>query len=140
MKTIFMSIKSMLPIAGILFMALGLWSCGGGNQKQAQDQKLKEVKETSALQVEDVIRDVEQRIRFLDGEIEKASGELEQQLEEARGILKEQKESLNQATKSIKDATYEGWSDVLQQVGATLADARKKTNEVSLKVRNLLDE
>ncbi len=139
MKAFLKSLVSVLPIAGIIILTLGFWSCGGGGQNQAQKEKLKEVKQTTSYQIEDVIMDVEKRIRYVDGEIEKASGELKEQLEEAREELKKQKEHLNQAMKTVKDATYEGWSDALREAGAIIADARKKTNEVSLKVRNLLE-
>lgn len=117
-----------------------LWSCGGGAQRQVQEEKLTEAKESVQSDVEEMKSDINERIAYLDEEIEASSGELQEKLQAFRAELKEQQEILDGELERVENASLETWDSLLDQVTATVIEVRKKTGEVSLEVREMLDE
>jgi peptidoglycan hydrolase CwlO-like protein len=115
-------------------------ACGGGNQQKAQNEKLNDVKETTRLQLQQLEKDIEERIDYVDEQIEEASGELEQNLREVRDELKTQQEVVEKEMENVKNATIETWDNVLNNVKTNYQDARTKMNEASKKVREWLED
>lgn len=123
-----------------LFLVMGIaWSCGGG-QKQEQERKLNEVKETTSMQLELLMNDIDKRIGYLDEQIEEATGELKENLKEVRKQLKDQKQMIANEIESVKKATLEGWNNALASATKHYQEARLQTNELSKKVREWLEE
>ncbi len=117
-----------------------LWSCGGGAQQQVQEEKLAEAQESVTADVQEMKRDINERVAYLDEEIEASSGELQEKLQAFRAELEEQQEILDGEIERVENASLETWESVLDQVTAAVIKAREKTNEVSREVREMLDE
>lgn len=139
MKTYSNYIYKSIKLISLFLVMLIAWSCGGG-QQQERDKKLKEVKETTNTQLENLMADIDKRIQYLDEQIEEASGELEENLKEVREELKNQKKMIANEVESVKKATFEGWNEALSHATQKYQEARSKTNEVSKKVREWLEE
>ncbi len=122
----------------MMMVVLFLWSCGDG-QKQAQQAKLKEVQEKTCMQLNELKKDIEKRIAYLDEQIESAKGELQENLKEVRAELKKQEEILEKEMELVRASSVETWDNVLADVKKKYQDVRTKTNEVSKKVRDWLD-
>lgn len=133
--------KKIQAVSFFLLVALILSSCGDGQRqaRRVQEEQLKEAKEDAVVSINQIKRDVEERIEYLDEEIEKASGETKEKLKESRKELKKQSAKLEAELKSIQEATLETWSEAVGKASATIESSRKKTNEISKKVREMLD-
>ncbi|MDR4988425.1 MAG: hypothetical protein RG741_06280 [Bacteroidales bacterium] len=128
----------LLNMVIMMMVVLFLWSCGDG-QKQAQQAKLKEVQESTCMQLNDLKKDIEKRIAYLDTQIETAKGELQENLKEVRAELKMQQEIIEKEMELVRASSLETWDSVLSDVRKKYQDARTKTNEVSKKVREWLE-
>lgn len=131
--------QSSLPI---LFTAmLLLWSCGGGGgaQRQVQEEQLEEVKESVTSDLYELRHDIMERIAYVDHQLEEATGETQEVLEASQQELKEQLADLEQEIKNVREASLETWDSVLQHVTATVTRVQEERNEISLKVRELLE-
>lgn len=114
-------------------------ACGDSGQQQAKE-KLKEVKETTTLQLQELKKDIDQRIEYIDEQIEEASGELEENLKEVRSELKKQQEVIEKEMENVKNASVETWDSVLNNVRTNYQSARTKMNEASKTVREWLED
>ncbi len=140
MKTSFKSIKKSTPLIITMVVLFLMASCGGGSHQKAQKERLKEVKENTSQQLQTLKMDIEQRIDYIDEQIEEASGELEEKLKEVRAELKKQRDIIEKDIEGVKAATLESWDQVLTNVTRHYQEVRSKTNEVSKKVREMLDD
>ncbi len=139
MKTLFNAHRNSTVFLMTLLVMFLVGACADGGQQQAKE-KLKEVKETTTLQLQDLKKDIEQRIEYVDEQIEEASGELEENLKEVRAELKQQQEVVEKEMESVKNATVETWDSVLRNVQGNYKSARTKMNEASKKVREWLED
>lgn len=138
MKTLSKTITGSYPMIAVIFFAIFMWSCGGG-QNKVQNEQLKEAKETTTQNLNKYKNEIEERIDYVEGQIEEASGEMKEELEESRAALKEQQELLEAELENVQDATVDSWNDVVSQASQSLTQARSKMNEVSKNVRELLE-
>ena len=122
----------------VIFFAIFMWSCGGG-QNKVQKEQLKEAKETTIQNLNKYKNDIEERINYVEGQIEEASDDIKDELEESHAALKEQQELLEAELKNVQDASIENWNDIVAQASQSLTQARSKMNEVSKNVRELLE-
>jgi len=137
-KNIFKKSQNLLfaLLAIILFFA-----CNGERRaEQMREEQLENAKEQTELSINEVRNDVKDRIQYLEDEIEQASGELEEKLKQSRKDLKDKLKRLDEELKKVEEATYDEWDKVLARVNEVVTDTRKKSNEVSKNVRELLDE
>lgn len=140
MKSILTIQQKHIPLMGLLFTLLFLWSCGGGAQKQVQAEKLEEAKTSVTSDINDMLTKVEERLDYLDEQIEEKEGETEEQLYKYRLELTAQQELLQEQLEKVSEASLDTWEDVISQVRSAVHEASKKTNEVSLAVREMLEE
>ncbi len=139
MKPLFSSHTSSTVFLITLLVMFLVSACADSGQQQAKE-KLKEVKETTTLQLQQLKKDIEQRIEYIDEQIEEASGELEENLKEVRSELKKQQEVIEKEMESVKNATIETWDSVLSNVRTNYQTARTKMNEASKNVREWLED
>ncbi len=140
MKSLFNSHPKSTVFLFAAFIALLVMACGGGNQQKAQKEKLRDVKETTNMQLQELKKDIEQRIEYVDEQIEVASGELEENLKEVRSELKQQQELIEKEMENVKNATIETWDGVLSNLRTNYQSARTKMNEASKNVREWLED
>lgn len=126
----------------LLLIMMFFVSCGDGERqaRRMQEEQLKEAKKDTEVSIKQIRNDIEERIKYVDEEIEKASGELKEELEKARSELKEQKSKLNEELIKVRQASLETWSDVLAHAREIVRKTQEKRNEISKKVRELLDD
>ena len=147
MKTLFGFIKTTglakkaQGISLLLLLAIIFASCGDGQRqaRKVQEEQLKEAKEDAEVNIRQIKNDLGERIAYLEDEIEEASGDLKEELKEARSELKKQRSKLDKELTKIQEATMETWNDALAEASKTLENTTRKRNEVSKKVRELLD-
>lgn len=140
MKTRLKNQKGTLILASFVMLLFFMAACGGGGQQKAQKERLNEVKESTSQQLQKLKMDIDERIEYIDEQIENASGELEEQLKEVREELKKQKDILEKEMEEVRAASIETWDQVLSSVTKHYQEVRGKTNEVSKKVREMLDD
>ena len=138
MKTLSKTITGSYPLIAVIFFAIFMWSCGG-SQNKAQNEQLKEAKETTIQNLNKYKNEIEDRIKYVEGQIEEASGEMKEKLEESRAALKEQQELLEAELENVQGATVDTWNDVVAQASESLGKARSKMNEISKNVREMLE-
>lgn len=133
--------KKVQTLSFLLLLAVIFSSCGDGQRqaRKVQEEQLKEAKEEAEVSINQIKRDVDERIEYLEGEIEEASGEVEEKLKESRKELKKQSAKLDEELKNIQEATLETWGKARTNASQTIENSRKKTNEISKKVREMLD-
>lgn len=133
--------KKVQTLSFLLLLAVIFSSCGDGQRqaRKVQEEQLKEAKEEAEVSINQIKRDVDERIEYLEGEIEEASGEVEEKLKESRKELKKQSAKLDEELKNIQEATLETWDKARTNASQTIENSRKKTNEISKKVREMLD-
>jgi len=122
----------------VLFISFLLVSCAGNQNKEAQ-RKLEETKNQTVENISKIKTDIESRIEYLDEELDSAAGQVKDDLEAARAELSKQRDMLASQIDELKEASLENWNDVVMKASETTAKAREKTNEVSKKVREMLD-
>lgn len=128
------------PMITIMLVTLFLVSCGGGGQKRQANEQLEETKEQTILNINKIKVDIEERIAYVNGELENATGETREELMNAKERLSEQKEVLNAELEKVRNASLDSWNDVVASASEAIAEGRRKTNEISKKVREMLDE
>lgn len=128
------------PYLYVIIVLLGVmvWSCGGGPGR-AEKQQLEEKKQETVQNINRMKNDIEDRIKYVETEISEATGEMQQDLQEARKELENQRDVLAAELEKIKAATLDSWNQVIAETSKRLGESRKKTNEVSKKVREMLD-
>lgn len=130
--------KLIVPV--LFFSILIFWSCGGGGaQRQVQEEQLNEVKESVSSDLYELRHDIMERIAYVETQMEDATEEVRDKLEESRGKLDEQLVVIEQEIQNVENASLETWDAVLQQVTGSVQKAQEKRNEVSLKVRELIE-
>ncbi len=136
MKNPVIKIMSMLVMFALLLASCG----GGGSADRVRQEQLNEIKESTSESLHDLLHDIEERIEIIEEQMEHADGELEAQLEESRDAVKEQKEIIENEMAKIDEATLDTWNDVIESSSATIAQVRSEINEISRKVRDLIEE
>ena len=139
MKTLLRISSGNYPVIVMIFFAMFLVSCGGG-QNRVQKEQLREAKQNTIQNINRYKNEIQERINYVEGQIEEASGELEENLKEARNELEAQKDLLAQELKNVEQATFETWNDVVAEASESLGKARSKMNEVSRNVRAWLED
>ncbi len=124
----------------IAFLTIVFWACGGGGQDRVQRQQLKETKQETVQNINRYKNDIQERIEYVQAELEEATGETREKLEAAKKDLQTQHDLLAAELAKVEAATLETWNNVIKGTSQVLSDTRKKTNEVSKKVREMLDE
>jgi TolA-binding protein len=141
MKKFFTIQQNHIPLLGLLITFLFLCSCGGGGaSRQVQVEKLKEAKASVSNDINNMMDSLSERLDFLDEQIEETEGEIEEQLHVYRLELTAQQELLQEQLDNVSAADLDTWENVINQVRTSVYEARKKMNEVSLAVRELLEE
>jgi hypothetical protein len=131
--------QSVFPV--FFFSLIILWSCGGGGaQRQVQEEKLAEVKASVSSDLYELRRDIMERIAYVEDELDEATGETQEVLEESRGELQAQLGEVEKEIENVREASLETWDSVIQQVNGTVSRVREKRNEISLRVRELIEE
>ncbi|MFO7923995.1 MAG: hypothetical protein R6U58_09915 [Bacteroidales bacterium] len=126
----------LLLITFILFLA----SCGGGSGNKVREEQLKEVKESSVENLNDMMQDIDERIEYLNEQAEEADDDLKAEIEESIEVLEDQKELLEKELEKVEDATFETWNDVLDNTSETIREVRSNINDISLKINELIEE
>lgn len=139
MKTLIRAIGKGYPMMAMFLLTIFLASCGGGGQNREANKQLEETKEQTVLNINKIKIDIEERIAYVNSEMDGATGETREQLEEARDSLSAQKELLESELEKVKAASLENWNEVVADASQAIADGRKETNEISKKVREMLD-
>jgi len=139
MKTLSRISSRNYPLIVMIFFAMFLVSCGGG-QNRAQKEQLKEAKQSTIQNINRYKNEIQERINYVDEQIEEATGELEENLKEARTELEAQKDLLAQELKNVDEATFDTWNDVVAKASESLGKARSKMNDVSRNVRAWLED
>ncbi|MEE4177824.1 MAG: hypothetical protein V2I46_09960 [Bacteroides sp.] len=116
-----------------------LWSCGGGNQQKAMEEQLQDAKDSAIQSLNDLQKDLDDRIAYIDEQMETANEEVKEDLAAARAEFEEQKVMVSEELKKIEEAGLDTWDSVVAKTNELVADIKKARNEVSLKVRELLD-
>jgi DNA anti-recombination protein RmuC len=124
----------------IFLMMMVLMAACSANDTSAEDQqRLEESKNTTAQALVKMKVDIENRIAYIDQELQTARGRIRVRLTEARAELDTQKVNLENEIRNVNQATLETWNEVVDDASESLARAKSKTNEVSRKVRAMLD-
>ncbi|MBW6497996.1 MAG: hypothetical protein K0B09_06395 [Bacteroidales bacterium] len=125
----------------ILLSALLMWSCGGGGgQQKVMEEQLNEVKESVTADLADIKDDLEERIAYLDSQIEEAGEDVKEELLEAREDLQVQLSTIENELEKVREASLDTWDAVVAETNNVVSEVRSKTNEASLKVRELLED
>ena len=124
----------------IAFLAIVFWACGGGGQNRVQRQQLEETKQETVQNINRYKNDIKERIEYVESELEEATGEAREKLMDAKNDLQAQHDLLEAELAKVESATLETWNNVIKGTSQVLSDSRKKTNEISRKVRDMLDE
>ena len=129
-----------LNFMGLMMAVIFLWSCGGGNQQKQMEEKLAEAKKTCNQNLNELNKDLDERIAYIDEQMETASEDVREDLMAARTQMEEQKTLVAQELKNIEEAGLESWDEVVAETRAMVVKIRQSRNEISLKVRELLGE
>jgi hypothetical protein len=132
------TLKLMFPLILMLSTFL-IVSCGGGGQDRVRHQQLEDLKQETTTDLNSIILDIEERIRYLDEQIAETSGNHTSELEDARNELNNQKKLLEAELNNINDATLSNWNDVIEVTSEVTVNARARTNEISRDVREILE-
>lgn len=138
METNLKKLSNLYVYVVIAMLGMLVWSCGGG-PGAADKQKLEETKQETVQNINKIKTDIQQRIDYVESELEEATGEVRDELMKAKTELENQRDVLAAELEEIKGASLETWNEVIAQTSKKLGEARKKTNEVSKKVREMLD-
>ncbi|TVQ17200.1 MAG: hypothetical protein EA361_02875 [Bacteroidetes bacterium] len=138
MKKLGEFLRNGYPMMTLLLVSVFLISCGGGQDREAK-KKLDETKEQTVLNINRIKIDIEERIAYVNEEMEEATGETREKLKEARENLKAQKELLEVELEKVKAASIDTWNETVASASQSITDARRKTNEISKNVREMLD-
>lgn len=131
--------QSLFPV--LLISLVFLWSCGGGGaQRQVQEEQLAEVKESVSSDLYELRHDIMERIAYVDHQLDEATGETQEVLEESLEELNAQLADLEAELENVRAASLETWDSVIQQVNGTVIRVQEKRNEISLRVRELLED
>lgn len=123
----------------LMMAVIFLWSCGGGNSQQnAMEEKLLEAKESATENLNDLNKDLDDRIAYIDEQLETAGEEIKEDLMAARAELEEQKAIVAQELKNVEEAGLETWDSVVSATQQMVVKIKSSTNDASLKVRELL--
>ena len=124
----------------VFLLSLFIWACGGGSQQQVQERQLEEVKQDTELEIRQLLNDINERLEVIEDEMEEASGEIEEELEEAHQELLEQREIIEAEIEKVQNASLDTWEQVRISVSQKYNEARTTTNDVSRRVRDMLDQ
>ncbi len=141
MKPIVMKGLKQILFPVLLISLVFLWSCGGGGaQRQVQEEQLSEVKESVSSDLYELRHDVMERIAYVERQLEDATGETREVLKESHEELNAQLADLEQELENVRAASLETWDSVIEQVNGTVIRVQERRNEVSLRVRELLED
>jgi lipopolysaccharide export LptBFGC system permease protein LptF len=132
-------IRKSALLMSLMMAVIFLWSCGGGNSQQnAMEEKLLEAKESATENLNDLNKDLDDRIAYIDEQLETAGEEIKEDLMAARAELEEQKAIVAQELKNVEEAGLETWDSVVSATQQMVVKIKSSTNDASLKVRELL--
>ncbi|MFW5707787.1 MAG: hypothetical protein ACOCX0_02130 [Bacteroidota bacterium] len=123
----------------VLIMMMFLISCGGGGQNRQSERQLEEAKQETIQSINKIKVDIQDRIKYVDQEMENTTGETRDELQTARRELEAQCDILDAEMEEVNEASLDTWNEVINSTSQTLAETRKKVNEVSIEVRTMLD-
>jgi hypothetical protein len=132
------NLKKMFPIM-ILLASFLIVSCGGGGQDRVRHQQLEELREETLTDLNSIIFDIEERVKYVDEQLPETSGEVTSELEDAREELIQQKELVEAEVIKVENATLNNWNDVIEGTSEVAVHARTRTNEISRDVRESLE-
>ncbi|MFO7978332.1 MAG: hypothetical protein R6U64_06695 [Bacteroidales bacterium] len=132
--------QRLLPLSMMAVIMIFFWSCGQAGQNKAREAQLEEVKQTVEQDLRTLQNDIQQRLDYLDEEIEQTSGETEESLRSARQDLQQQSDRLEEEMEAVKEASLDSWDEVVANVSRVATDVRTRTNEITKKVREVMDE
>jgi predicted nucleic acid-binding Zn-ribbon protein len=126
-------------IMSLMLAFVFLWSCGGGGQQKVMEEQLQDAKDSATQSLNDLQKDLDDRIAYIDEQMETANEEVKEDLAAARAEFEEQKVLVSEELKNIEEAGLDTWDSVVAKTNELVADIKTARNEVSLKVRELLD-
>lgn len=126
-------------ILSLMLAVVFLWSCGGGGKQKVMEEQLQEAKNSATQSLEDLQKDLDERIAYIDEQMGTADEEIKEDLMAARSEFEEQKALVARELKNVEEAGLETWDSVVEKTQEIVLEVNTATNKVSLKVRELLD-